>query len=416
GGHDHDDDPYQDYPYPSDWNPCLGQAFHALQAWKDCIDSDPGNVTGSWVGYDVCKYRGVFCSAPPPGDANATTCEKVVSGIDLNGAGVGGTLPEELGLLEYLAFFHLNSNSFRGTLPTSISCWRLLYELDVSNNLLSGPFPEVTLSLPNLVYLDIRFNSFNGPLPSDLFNLPLDAIFINSNQFDERIPESIGNSPVSVIVFASNNFEGGIPASVQNMNATLQEIIFLGNDLRGCVPPQFGGFTALTVLDISSNSLSGTIPSSLAQLTSLQQLNVAHNFLSGQIPDSICSLQNLINFTASFNYFTGEAPSCLTLATKNGDSFNDSNNCIIGRPDQRSVQECAIFFTSDRECPAPKPPPPPSPPPPPECPPPPPSPPPPPECPPPPPPPPPCDPPAADAYQYWPSPPRYRLNKPPPYH
>ncbi|MCO5558073.1 hypothetical protein L7F22_011649 [Adiantum nelumboides] len=400
-------------------NPCLAAAFYALQAWKHAITSDPDNVTGTWVGYDVCNYTGVFCAAPPVTDANFTICDKVVYGIDLNRKNLSGTLPKELGQLQYLALFHINTNRFYGTLPWSISCWRYLYELDVSNNFFSGTFPKVTLSLPSLAYLDIRFNNFNGPLPDELFYKPLDALFVNDNFFDQEISETLGNSTVSVVVFANNNFTGGIPSTVGNMNNTLREIIFLNNNFSGCVPSEFGELEGLTVLDISFNNLSGTIPSSIALMTDLRQLNIAHNLLTGQLPGSICALPNLENFTASYNYFIGEAPSCLALESE--DAFDDEENCIIGRPEQRSTEECNAFFAEEQECPAPKPPPPPSPPPPSPPPPSPPPPSPPPPSPPPPPceppPPPPCDPPPykhAPDHSYEPPPPAYSYESPPP--
>ena len=43
-------------------NPRLRDAYIALQAWKGAIYSDPYNVTGSWVGDDVCVYDGIYCT------------------------------------------------------------------------------------------------------------------------------------------------------------------------------------------------------------------------------------------------------------------------------------------------------------------------------------------------------------------
>jgi hypothetical protein len=83
----------------------LRAAYGALQAWKRSIFSDPLNYTATWVGADVCSYRGVFCAAAPE-----EPCERTVGGIDLNGADIAGFLPEGLGALEDLALLHLNSN------------------------------------------------------------------------------------------------------------------------------------------------------------------------------------------------------------------------------------------------------------------------------------------------------------------
>lgn len=86
-------------------NDRLRNAYIALQAWKKVIFSDPLHYTATWVGPDVCSYRGVFCA-----DALDDPCETTVAGIDFNHADLAGFLPEELGLLTDLAVLHLNSN------------------------------------------------------------------------------------------------------------------------------------------------------------------------------------------------------------------------------------------------------------------------------------------------------------------
>ncbi|KAG0454787.1 hypothetical protein HPP92_023737 [Vanilla planifolia] len=204
------------------------------KAWKKAIVSDPLNVTGSWVGSNVCNYKGVYC-APLPSNKSLI----VVAGIDLNHDDIAGFLPEELGLLTDLALFHVNSNRFCGTIPHRFDRLRLLFELDLSNNRFAGKFPDVVLRLPSLRFLDLRFNEFEGTVPSELFDKNLDAIFINSNRFRFNIPNNIGNSPVSVIVLANNQFGGCLPASIGNMSKTLNEIILMNNGLKSCVPKEF---------------------------------------------------------------------------------------------------------------------------------------------------------------------------------
>ncbi|TQD76210.1 hypothetical protein C1H46_038237 [Malus baccata] len=46
-------------------NDQLRNAYIALQALKQAILSDPFNITGNWVGSNVCKYTGVFCTKAP---------------------------------------------------------------------------------------------------------------------------------------------------------------------------------------------------------------------------------------------------------------------------------------------------------------------------------------------------------------
>lgn len=322
-------------------NPRLLKAYKALQAWKHAITSDPKNFTSNWHGPHVCNYTGVYC-APAPDDNHTTT----VAGIDLNHGSISGSLPEELGLLADLALFHINSNRFKGTVPKSFSCLTLLYELDISNNLFSGRFPDVVFSLSSLKFLDIRFNSFEGDIPSRLYDMKLDAIFLNDNKFrSSGVLENISKSRASVIVLANNDLNSCLPSSLAQMKDTLNEIIIMKSGLKGCLPSELGLLDKLTVFDLSSNGLVGSLPESMGRMRSLEQLNVAHNKLSGVIPPSICSLPRLENFTYSDNYFCGEPKTCLKLKDK-----DDRKNCIPFRPWQRSPVECAAFYKYPVDC------------------------------------------------------------------
>ncbi|KAF2290156.1 hypothetical protein GH714_003752 [Hevea brasiliensis] len=242
-------------PSPPILNPRLLDAFIALQAWKHSIISDPKNFTSNWYGPNVCNYTGVYC-APAPDDPHTTA----VAGIDLNHANISGYLPEKLGLLTDLALFHLNSNRFCGTIPDSFRHLRLLYELDISNNQFSGEFPYIVLYLPSLKFLDIRYNEFHGNVPSKLFDINLDALFINNNKFNSSLPDNFANSPVSVVVLANNNIVSDI-----------------------------GLLNQVKVFDVSFNKLVGTLPDSIGEMKMLEQLNVAHNKLSGEIPERACT-------------------------------------------------------------------------------------------------------------------------------
>ncbi|KAJ0034177.1 hypothetical protein Pint_24781 [Pistacia integerrima] len=321
-------------------NPRLYLAFFALKAWKRAITSDPNNFTTDWFGPHVCNYTGVYC-APAPDDNLTVT----VAGIDLNHGNISGYLPDELGLLTDLAVFHINSNRFCGSVPETFKKLKLLYELDISNNNFSGQFPSVVLSLPSLKFLDIRYNQFSGVIPSAVFDLTLDALFINNNNFQSSLPQNLGNSNVSVLVLANNNFNGCIPSSLTKMAGTLHEIILINMSLTGCLQQDLGSFKEVTVFDVSFNNLVGSLPESIGEMKKLKQLNVAHNKLSGYIPESICLLPQLENFTYSYNYFYGASPACFKLQDK-----DDQKNCIIDRPNQRTIEECKSFYSFPIDC------------------------------------------------------------------
>ncbi|KAF9605074.1 hypothetical protein IFM89_013744 [Coptis chinensis] len=329
---------HQDSPPPP--NPRLQNACKAFQAWKDVISSDPKNFTSNWNSQDVCKYNGVYC-APSPDDPNITT----VAGIDLNHADIVGSLPEELGLLIDLALFHISSNHFHGVIPESFGNLHLLYEFDVSNNQFTGPFPSIVLYLTSLKYLDIRFNEFQGDVPSRLFDLKLDAIFINNNKFQFSLPKNIGNTSASVLVLANNNLCGFVPSSLARLGRNVNEINLMNCGIRGRLPLEIGWLKNLTVFDVSFNRLVGSLPKTIVYMRSLELLNVANNKFSGDIPASICSLPKLQNFTYSFNFFHGESQSCLKIPDN-----DNKNNCIPGQPLQRSLPECKWFLSHPVVC------------------------------------------------------------------
>ncbi|KAJ8431401.1 hypothetical protein Cgig2_004433 [Carnegiea gigantea] len=321
-------------------NPRLQNAFIALQAWKKAMTSDPLNFTSNWHGPHVCSYNGVFC-APAPDDGYVMT----VAGVDLNHANIAGTLPKELGLLTDLALFHLNSNRFSGSIPHTFKKWTRIFEFDISNNKFYGEFPNVLLYLPSLKFLDLRYNYFEGPLPSALFDLKLDALFLNNNNFKSKFPKNIGNSPVSVAVLAHNNLPGCIPPTISKMSKTLNELILIDVGLKACLPQELGKLTNVTVFDVSYNGLSGQLPATMGNMKSLEQLNVAHNMLTGYIPGSICRLPKLQNFTYSFNFYTGEPVKCLKLKSK-----DDRFNCIPNRPAQRPPKQCKAVTAYPVSC------------------------------------------------------------------
>ncbi|KAG6662133.1 hypothetical protein CIPAW_03G221700 [Carya illinoinensis] len=303
-------------PLPSDSGssvPSLTRAYTALQAWKSAIKEDPLRILDTWVGSDVCSYKGVFC-AEPQDEMDASP-----------GRLVAGTLPD--------TFRYLYS----------------LQELDLSNNLFSGPFPVVTLYIPNLIYLDLRFNEFSGSIPDDLFNKKLDAIFLNNNQFEGQLPQNLANSPASVINLANNKFSGSIPISFGFMGSNLKEILFLNNQLTGCIPEGVGLFTEMQVLDVSSNSLMGHLPDTMSCMENMEVLNLAHNELSGVVPDPVCSLKSLVNLTVAYNFFSGFSQQCNKLFFRNV-GFDFSANCVPGKNMQRPQPECSLIPGGGLNC------------------------------------------------------------------
>ncbi|GAU34887.1 hypothetical protein TSUD_144180 [Trifolium subterraneum] len=262
----------------------MDSAYSVLQAWKSSITDDPLKILDSWVGSNVCSYKGIFCANPENGIASTTaSASVVVVAIDLNHANLQGTFVKELSLLTDMTLLHLNSNRFSGTVPETFKDLVSLQELDLSSNQLSASFGF--------------------------------------------------------------------------MGSKIKEILFLNNQLTGCIPEGVGLFTEMEVLDVSFNSLMGHLPDTLSCLQNIEVLNLAHNQLSGELSDIICSLRSLANLTVAYNFFSGFSQQCSKLNFRNV-GFDFSLNCIPGRIMQRPEPECSMIPGGSLSClriPTPKP-------------------------------------------------------------
>ncbi|XP_062020253.1 uncharacterized protein At4g06744-like isoform X1 [Rosa rugosa] len=324
----------------------LQVVYPVIQKFKSIITSDPLNITKTWVGSDICRYKGFYCDNPP---YNLSAI--ALASIDFNGFQLGASsLDGFLDQLPDIALFHANSNNFSGTISSKIANLCYLYELDISNNLFSGPFPTAVLGMNGLTFLDIRFNFFTGSVPPQIFTQDLDALFLNNNNFMQSLPDNLGSSHIILLTLANNNFNGPIPSSIAKALSSLTEVLLLNNQLTGCLPYELGFLKEAIVFDASNNQLTGPLPFSLACLDKVEQLSFAGNLLFGLVPEVICDqLLNLANFSLSNNYFFHVGPICQSLIQRG--LLDVTNNCIPGLPFQRSVEECADFFAYPMFCP-----------------------------------------------------------------
>ncbi|KAJ4778738.1 Leucine-rich repeat (LRR) family protein [Rhynchospora pubera] len=327
-------------------------AYLVIQRFKRTITYDPLNITGTWVGTRICDnddlntYRGFFCDTPP------NTTDLTVASIDFNGFHLGApTLDGFINGFPDLALFHANSNNFGGTVPNLLGL-QYLYELDFSNNKLSGLFPTNVVPLSGLAFLDLRFNFFQGHVPPPIFLIGYEALFLNNNFFNSSIPANLGSSPVEYLTFANNRFTGPIPVSICNTSSTVLEVLFLNNQLSGCLPYEIGYLRDITVFDAGLNKLTGHIPLSFGCLSNVQELNLAQNYLYGEVPEVVCQLArtgNLVNLSLSDNFFTALGVNCWDLIHNN--VLDVRWNCIPGLPHQRPFEECAWFLSLPKLCP-----------------------------------------------------------------
>lgn len=322
----------------------LALVFPIIQAFKNTITSDPLGITATWVGPNICNYKGFFCDNPPD-NFTATT----VASIDFNGFQIAApTLDGFIDQLPDLALFHANTNKFSGTISPKIAGLKYLYELDLSNNLLSGTLPISVLNIPTLSFFDIRYNFFAGTVPPQIFIQRLDALFLNNNNFALTLPNNLGDTSAAYLTLANNKFTGPIPRSIGKASSTLVEVLLLNNLLTGCLPYEIGLLGNVKLFDAGGNLLTGPLPLSFGCLKKVEQLNLARNMLYGQVPEVVCKLENLANLSLSYNYFTRVGPFCKELITRG--VLDVRKNCIFGLPDQRSMKECVAFSLLPKTC------------------------------------------------------------------
>ena len=92
-----------------------------------------------------------------------------VTYLVLDGNGLSGEIPPELGSLSNLSWLMLNGNGLSGEIPPELGSLSNLKVLRLDNTYLSGEIPEELGNLSNLEHLGLSsFNDLSGCVPSSL--------------------------------------------------------------------------------------------------------------------------------------------------------------------------------------------------------------------------------------------------------
>ncbi|CAN0048770.1 unnamed protein product [Ectocarpus sp. 4 AP-2014] len=118
------------------------------------------------------------------------------------------------------------------------------------------------------------------------------------------------NGRVIRLKLAGNNLRGPIPAELGGLTA-LTSLDLGENQLSGPIPPSLGGLKLLTYLGLHDNNLTGPIPAELGGLTALEKLGLEQNQLSGPIPSRLGELKWLAILALHENQLSGPIPSRL---------------------------------------------------------------------------------------------------------
>ncbi|KZV47347.1 putative LRR receptor-like serine/threonine-protein kinase [Dorcoceras hygrometricum] len=161
---------------------------------------------------------------------------------------------------------------------------------------LSGQIPPEIGQLKNLTGLYLHFNEIHGVVPKELADLTdLSDLYLNVNNLSGHIPSEIGSMcNLQVLQLCYNILSGSIPTQLGSLKK-LSVLALQSNKLSGAIPASLGNLFVLTRLDLSINNLFGSIPSKLADLPLLKVLDIRNNTFSGNVPlelsnDIVCFL------------------------------------------------------------------------------------------------------------------------------
>jgi len=181
--------------------------------------------------------------------------------------GLGGTLPQELGLLDQLTSLNFEDNKIAGTLPSQYGLLVNLERMGLESNQITGTIPKEFANLEKLLVLDLDENYLTGHLPI----------------------HSSGLKNIQNIEIAGSSLTGPLPAGFFSNNNSLQKLVLKGNKFYGSVPTEFGTLPKLSYLDLESNQLTGTVPTELGSVTSLKTLYLNGNDFAGSLDDVFCN-------------------------------------------------------------------------------------------------------------------------------
>merc|ERR1712166_1544746 len=172
-----------------------------------------------------------------------------------------------------------------------------LIKIDMNNAGLDGTIPEGISALTALTSLDMsEISNIRGGIPNSIGALT--ALTFMSFQLSEQItgsvPDSIGKlTALITLSMDDTRITGTIPDSITKLTALTALGLNGKVKISGSIPNSIGALTALKILNFQDSDIDGTIPDSIGALTALNYLLLERAHISGSIPESFCSLPSM---------------------------------------------------------------------------------------------------------------------------
>ncbi len=217
--------------------------------------------------------------------------DSMVTELKLDDEQLVGTLPAEIGDLEFLTHLELQNNAIGFDLPESISELWSLEVLNVSGNLITG-YPAGLYDLPFLEVVDLSDNALGGRLPEGFASMRvLKYLYLSGNNFEGPIPASfLGMSGLRGLFLGQNALSGEIPSDLSGL-ASLLFLILSDNELEGDAPsvkypPE------LRILFLQNNRFAGRL-NTIKIPETLERLYLQGNQIQGWVPQSLARLKDV---------------------------------------------------------------------------------------------------------------------------
>ncbi|KAD3066501.1 hypothetical protein R6Q59_019281 [Mikania micrantha] len=254
-----------------------------------------------------------------------------------------GTIPSDLGQLSRLSVLDLSRNTLTGLIPSSFGSLVNLSSLDMSSNYLSGVIPESFGKLPNLQLLNLSGNSLSSSVPTQLGNITtLFVLDLSSNSFTGILPLEFRRlTSLQRLVIGKNMLNGNLSGDLFSSESKLQSLVLDHNNFTGNLPEELWSLSSLSFLDASVNNFTGSLPNldlngNSNNFTS-GVFNLSHNMFYGNLTPV---LRRFSSGDLSYNYLEGKVPDYARGAV------SLDRNCLQNTTTQRTVQECAAFYSS----------------------------------------------------------------------
>lgn len=225
----------------------VAQRYALATIWFQQADSGESRLFG-WLNGHECNWIGVSCFES--GQVGDFRLVNVLS---------GGTIPNEIALLQDLLHLDLRRNKLTGSIPASLSSLKQLQALFVGDNMLSGTIPPELSEMISLRTLHMSENNLVG-----------------------TIPESLSQLDLFSLSFGGNRISGTIPSSFA-LISRLDTLRMYDNMLTGTLPPEIGDLPMIQ-FNVGDNLLTGTIPNTYLKWSIVEPLGFYTNNLTGTMP------------------------------------------------------------------------------------------------------------------------------------